>query len=254
MSHWFNHSRVALLGTFVALAGCEAIAGGEGGRTRIMLSRAGPASPSNVSAPVSGGGAAYSMLPTSEPATSGHGSGHGEGAVLALVDDLAVTITAVQALPVAFIDKPHDDGDWETLTFGAPVDVNLLSLPSDPAGLEIVNGDLPPGAYVRLRFLVSEAHLTLLAPLTLGGNTYPAFEEISISLPNPWVSIPGAFFTVDDIEGAVIHVVFDPASSLGQVTVGQGGALRLTPVFHGRGYDGHEDDDDDDDRDWWDDN
>jgi hypothetical protein len=194
-------------------------------------------------------------MPTSEPSASS-GSGHGGGAVLALVDDLAVTITAVQALPVAFIDGPHDDGDWETLTFGAPVDVNLLSLPTDSAGLEIVNGDLPPGAYVRLRFLVSEANLTLLAPLTLGGRTYPANEEISITFPNPWISIPGAFFTVDDVEGAVIHVVFDPASSLGQITVGQGGSLRLTPVFHGGDDDddddGDDDDDDDDDDEWWD--
>jgi hypothetical protein len=255
MSRWSKYRGVALLGTFVALAGCEAISGSDDGRTRIMLSQVGPSGPSNVSALE--GGTGLSVMSTGPSASSGYG--RGGGAVLALVDDLSVTITAVQALPVAFIDRPHDDGDWETLTFGAPVDVNLLSLPHDSGGLEIVNGDLPPGAYVRLRFLVSEANLVLLAPLTLGDKTFPAFEDISISLPHPWVSVPGAFFTVDDVEGAVIQVEFDPGSSLGQLTVGPGGSLRLSPVFHGRGYgdrddDEHDhDDDDDDDDDRWDD-
>jgi hypothetical protein len=248
MSDRFRYRAVALLGVGVALGGCDAITGNDDGRTRIMLSQENTRAASNVSVPSGEGGTAFTVAPSSGRSDYSEGGyGGGGRAVLALVDDFDVTITAVQALPLAFIDKPHDDGDWETLTFGAPVTVNLLALPHDEAGLEIVNGDLPAGAYVRLRFLVSEANLILLAPLTLGGRTYPANEEIAISLPSPWISVPGAFFTVDDVEGAAIHVVFDPASSLGQITVGPGGSLRLSPVFHGRGHDGNDDDDDDDD-------
>ena len=39
---------------------------------------------------------------------------------------------------------------WETMTLDAPVTINLLSLPYDSAGgVELFDGDLPPGAYVR---------------------------------------------------------------------------------------------------------
>jgi hypothetical protein len=151
------------------------------------------------------------------------------------VSDLSVTITAVQALPASALDMPDEEGGWRTLTLSTPVTVNLMALPFEGDGLEILNGDLDPGPYVRLRFLVSEASLELLAPLTISGHTYPAGEEIELRIPTPWVSIPGAYFVVEEGEGAVIEVVFDPASSFGQVTVTQGGKLTLLPVFRGRG-------------------
>jgi len=203
-------------------SGCDAITGSDNSRTRIVLSQGGS------------GGAAFSVNAAPEDEASfSHGGGT---ATLALVQDLKVTITAVQALSAAFLDRSDEENGWRTLTLAAPVTVNLLSLPFEGEGLEIINGDLAPGPYVRLRFLVSEASLVLLAPLTISGRTYAANEEIDLRIPTPWISIPGSYFVVEDGEGAVVEVVFDPASSFGQITVTQGGKLTLLPVFRGKGH------------------
>jgi hypothetical protein len=226
----------------VMASGCDAITGSDSSNTRVLLSREG------------GSGAAFSVGVEPESGSGEASFYHGGTATLALVSDLSVTITAVQALPASALDMPGEEEGWRTLTLSTPVTVNLMELPFEGDGLEIINGDLDPGPYVRLRFLVSEANLELLAPLTISGHTYPAGEEIELRIPTPWVSIPGAYFVVEEGEGAVVEVVFDPASSFGQVTVTQGGRLTLLPVFRGKGGGGFgpppgggDDDDEDDD-------
>lgn len=212
--------RSFLLASFVAaagLGGCDTILGPDG-QTRIFFSQA------------SSAGASFSVSPSEhEGSTTPKGS-----AVLALVDGLEVTITAVQAQPARFIDAPESDQSWETLTLSSPATVDLLGLPSDEKGLEILSGDLPPGAYVRIRLLVSEAKLTLRAPLTLGKHTYPANQPIPVEIPSAWVKVPGAFFTVTDSEGANVNIEFDPSVSLGQLTVSGSGNLILSPVMRGK--------------------
>ena len=202
-----------------ALAGCDAGTGPDRNQTRILLSQ-GSATSANFSVSV----------------TPDHESDPGNGrAVIALVDSLDVTITAVQALPVRFIDSPSDERSWETLTLAAPITVDLFSLPSSGEGLEIGRGELAPGAYVRLRFLVSEASLRLRAPLTIGRNTFAADTSHALRIPSPWISVPGAYFTVAEGDGGEAQIVFDAAASLGQLTVGAGGQLTLNPVLRGRG-------------------
>lgn len=241
---------VPLLAASLLLAGCDSITGGDRSNTRILMSRG------------TGSAASPSIGVSPDPESAAASFYHGGTATLALVSDLSVTITAVQALPASALDMPDEDEGWRTLTLGSPVTVNLMALPFEGDGLDIINGDLEAGPYVRLRFLVSEANLELLAPLTISGNTFPAGEEIELRIPTPWISIPGAYFVVEEGEGASIEVVFDPASSFGQVTVTQGGRLTLLPVFRGRGHGGPppwagngpppwvgDDDDDDDDDD-----
>ena len=203
----------------LALAGCDAGTGPDRNQTRILLSQ-GSASSASFSIAVS-------------PDRDGD-PGNGR-AVIALVDSLDVTITAVQALPARYIDGPGEEHGWQTLTLAAPMTVDLFSLPSSGDGIEIGRGELTPGTYVRLRFLVSEASLRLRAPLTIGRNTFAADTSHSLRIPSPWISVPGAYFTVAEGDGGVASVVFDPAASLGQLTVGAGGQLTLNPVLRGRG-------------------
>ena len=110
---WFTP---ALLVPLLALSSCDTL-GPDRGNTRIMASR------------VSGTGASQALIPT-EAAASRDGE-HNPGAVLALVEDLSVTVTAVQALPAQFLDRPNPERFWETMTLAAPVTVNLLSLPTN---------------------------------------------------------------------------------------------------------------------------
>lgn len=234
-----------LLLPLLALSGCDTL-GPDGGNTRIVASR------------VSGTGASQALIPTAPAADHGddRDGGRNNGAILALVEDLSVTVTAVQALPAQYLDRPNPERFWETMTLAAPVTVNLLSLPTEGTGdLELFDGDLPPGAYVRLRLLVSEIDLTLAAPLTLGRHTFPAGEPIPVSLEDPWVRIPGAFFTVADDETTTVDVFFDPGSTIGRLVVTPGGQLRFVPVMRGKfwrddpwpGAGGDDEDDDDDD-------
>jgi hypothetical protein len=237
----------ALLVPLLALSSCDTL-GPDRGNTRIVASR------------MSGTGANQALIPTG-PVEHRGGDDGGErnrGALLALVEDLSVTVTAVQALPAQYLDRPNPERFWETMTLAAPVTVNLLTLPTEEnGGVELFDGDLPPGAYVRLRLLVSEIAMTLAAPLTLGGHTFPAGEPLAVSLEDPWVRIPGAFFTVADDETTTVDVFFDPGSTIGRLVVTPDGQLRFVPVMRGKFWrddhwpesEGSDDDDDDDEED-----
>lgn len=236
-----RRTALPLLAIAMGVGGCDALTGSDSGNTTVLLSRGGS----------SGASFSISAAP-GEDAQFSHGGGGGT-ANLALVEEFEVTITAVQALQAASLDMPDEEGGWRTLTLSSPLTIDLMSLPFEGGGLEVLNGDLAAGPYVRLRFLVSEAHLVLASPLTLSGRTFPAGEEVELRILTPWVSVPGSYFVVDESDVAVIEVVFDPASSFGQVTVTQGDRLTLLPVFHGRHsgnpppwVDGEDDDDDDD--------
>lgn len=234
-----------LLVPLLALSSCDTL-GPDGGNTRIVASR------------VSGVGPSQALIPTSASASEGddRDGDRARGAILALVEDLDVTVTAVQALPAQYLDRPDPERFWETMTLSAPVTVNLLSLPFEDDGeVELFDGDLEPGAYVRLRLLVSEIAMTLAAPLTIGDHTFPAGEPLTVSLEDPWVRIPGAFFTVADDSTTTVDVFFDPGTTIGRLVVTPGGQLRFVPVMRGkfwrddpwRGDDDDDDDHDDDD-------
>jgi hypothetical protein len=213
-----------LLLPLLAFTACDVT--GPDVNTRVLLSRA-------------GSGTSSALIPTSIAAS--HGSDREDDrrrnptAVLALVEDLEVTVTAVQALPAQYLDRRDQEGLWETMTLSGPATVNLLNLPAESGeGLTMFEGNFEPGAYVRLRFLVSEIELTLAAPLTLEGHTFPAGEPIEVLLQDPWVRIPGAFFTVTEGETATVDVFFDSAATIGQLVVTPSGNLRFAPVMLGK--------------------
>jgi hypothetical protein len=214
-----------LLVPLLAVASCDTL-GPDRGNTRVVASRLGP------------GGASQTLIPTEAAADRGGSDEHEErspSAILALVEDLSVTVTAVQALPAQYLDRPDPESFWETMTLDAPVTVNLLSLPTEPeGGVELFDGDLPPGAYVRLRLLVSEIEMTLAAPLQIGRHTFPAGEPLTVGLADPWVRIPGAFFTVADDETTTVDVFFDAGSTIGRLIVTPGGELQFVPVVRGK--------------------
>lgn len=221
-----------LLVPLLALASACDTLGPDRGNTRIVASRL--SSSANLS--LSPTAAAADRDEDDDDDRDGGDRWSGRpGAILALVEDLSVTVTAVQALPAQYLDRPNPEEFWETMTLDAPVTVNLLSLPFDSeGGVELFDGDLPPGAYVRLRMLVSEIEMTLAAPLTIGSHTFPAGEPLEVSLREPWVRIPGAFFTVDDDETETVNVYFDAGSTIGQLRVTPDGRLQFVPVVRGK--------------------
>lgn len=214
-----------LLLPLLTFAACDMT--GPDANTRVVLSRGGSGA----------GGSSAALIPTGIEASHSEDRDDRKspGAVLALVEDLEVTVTAVQALPAQYLDRRDQEGLWETMTLSGPATVNLLDLPADSTqGLTLFEGDFAPGAYVRLRFLVSEIELTLAAPLTLEGHTFPAGEPIDVLLQDPWVRIPGAFFTVSEDETATVNVYFDTAATIGQLVVTPSGNLRFAPVMRGK--------------------
>ena len=216
-----------LLVPLLALAtACETL-GPDRGNTRIVASRL-----SSV-----GGSAALAPTPlqAERDGENDRDGTRGGGATLALVEDLEVTVTAVQALPAQYLDRPNPEEFWETMTLSSPLTVNLLSLPfEEDGGMELFDGDLPPGAYVRLRLLVSEIEMTLAAPLQIGRHSFPAGEPLAVSLRDPWVRIPGAFFTVADDSTTTVQVFFDAGSTIGQLMVTPNGQLQFVPVVRGK--------------------
>jgi len=226
MSRRWN-APILLLPLLAVATACDVL-GPDRGNTRIVASRVSAASPNAALAPTA-------MVADRSGDDGDREGSRGGAATLALVEDLDVTVTAVQALPAQYLDRPNPEEFWETMTLTAPVTVNLLSLPfEEDGGTELFDGDLPPGGYVRLRLLVSEIEMTLAAPLTIGRHSFPAGEPLQVNLRDPWVRIPGAFFTVADDSTTTVQVFFDAGSTIGQLVVTPNGQLQFVPVVRGK--------------------
>jgi hypothetical protein len=216
---------VVLIGA-AALASCDQIAGPgvSDGQTTILLNQTADAQI-----------AAYAITDNTTGAVAFHG-GPFSGAKAAMLESIDVTIVAVQAQPIDSLGefpKKLNFSNWKTLTFETPITVDLLSLPADSTGgLVIASGDLPLGSYGRLRVLVSEAQVVLNEPLVIRGDTIPAGQPIDVMIPDPWIKVPGATFSVAET-GATVAVQFDPETSFANLVITGSGRIQFTPVFRG---------------------
>lgn len=215
-------ARTCALGLLtLTLAACENGTAPSNGTVRVTMNRQ-VASSSALHASMLGG-AGFASVP------------------LSAVDSILVTLTAVEALrasaDTATTDTTGLDG-WVRIELTAPQQVDLMRLPTDTAGgLQLARGQLPEGDYGSLRLRFSDAFITFNREVSVGAQTYPARQRITLEIPsgrNTGIKVPSASFRVEADTTASVRVGFDAASSVAKVTATGSGRVKMSPVLNGR--------------------
>lgn len=167
-----------------------------------------------------------------------------------------IPLDAVDAilLPIGRVEAKQGSGPGGAWIDAGDVDdtIDLFDLPA--GGVVLVDSDLPPGNYSRLRmFLTDDATIVLNRDIRVGRVT---FDEGSHDLRIPSADQAGirlnADFDVDD-DGQVLTVLFDDGATVRRVTATGAGTLMIAPVLTVIDDDddvvGELNDDDDDDGD-----
>jgi hypothetical protein len=154
---------------------------------------------------------------------------------LAAVDSLWVTVTGID---VAGADSA---GGWQWLRLdsGSVSRINLLALPGEGAdSMRIARGDLKAGKYDHIRLRIDDSSTIVLKQdvvlpqgNTLAKGTYP------VSIPSgqqTGLKIKIASFEVADGSTEAVTLVFDGASSLGNLIVTGNGVVQMSPVLRAR--------------------
>lgn len=121
---------------------------------------------------------------------------------------------------------------WYSVAVEGDGVLDLVNLPA--AGLALASGDLPPGDYGAARLFISDAMIWFNTEIvTDSGVTLAADTGYTVQLPGAVDRrgiVTTATFTIDE-GGGVVALTFDPAASLANVTVGDGGTIVLHPVM-----------------------
>lgn len=211
----------AFLALLVTTAACENGTAPSSGTVRVTMSRTATAS---------------SALQTQILASAGYAN-----VPLSAVDSILVTLTAVEALRASADSATTDTtgaGGWTRIELTAPQLVDLLRLPSDSTGgLQLARGVLPEGDYGNLRLRFSDAFITFNREVTVGPQSFPARQRITLEIPsgrNTGIKVPSAGFRVGSDTTADVRVSFDPASSVANITATGSGRVKMSPVLNGR--------------------
>lgn len=138
-----------------------------------------------------------------------------------------VTITRVDA----HLAGAAEESGWVTIELAAPIVLDLLALPTDPAdAIPLPKGELAVGTYTNLRLHVSDATITFTEDVTIGGGpvakTWEAGTPHPLRIPGPpdtHVKVPMASFVVEEGETTEIDLVFDAGTSIQ--------SIQATPLF-----------------------
>ena len=141
-------------------------------------------------------------------------------------------------------DGEECDRPWDRLVLdGFSLEVDLLNLPVEGGEVEpLAVGEIPVGTYHRVRLLISEATVTFNVDITVGNQTFLAYDE-----NNPetvyTVEIPSGRTTgiKADVELEVtednqedVGLLFDPDATFRSVIATGSGRVLMPPVFRAR--------------------
>lgn len=154
---------------------------------------------------------------------------------LSNVASISMNITRVDALPAEA--DTADDRAWVSLNVTAGNQVNLLTLPTAAeGGFTLARDNLAAGTYGHVRFFVQNPTITFREPVTVGRQTYPANQEIDLTIPSGEQTglKTSISFTVADATAPDVQLIWDGASSVNRIVTTGAGKIILPPVLAAR--------------------
>ena len=196
----------------VALIGCDATGPGAG-QARVFLSR------DNVSA---------QALEGSDFVTA-------EGALtMAAIDSIWVTVTSVEVVPAG----NDSTSGWQSLKLdsGSVSRINLMALPVADS-TQLAQGELKEGKYGHIRLRINDsATIVLKQDVSVSGTTLPK-GSYPLRIPSgqqTGLKIKTENFVMGNDSSKAVTLVFDAASSVGNVIVTGNGQFQMSPVLKSR--------------------
>lgn len=216
-------SRLATLGLFAAVAaGCTDLSPGVQEDVDVTMQRTDDVIVQAVGgwlASVSGGTAAAAAI---DPDT---------------VEALAVRVTDIEFLPEG--GDEENDGAWISLGLPEPVVLDLKALPTEgDSPLVIASGSVDVGSYRNVRLFTDSASVRFKGTIEIGLVTYPAGEDILVTIPSgpeTGLKTDASFEVVEDAEGNVndVDLLFSEGSTFQNVTATGADTVILAPVIRG---------------------
>ena len=206
-----------------ALAACGDGTGSERADVRVLMSR---------------GAATASVMAAAQV----NGDALTDRVALSAIDSLSVTVTAVEALRPESTDTVAADSagkgkrGWVTIDLPAPLAVNLLGLPTDTTGgFQLVRGTLLPGTYSRVRLVVADSagYVVFKQPVTVGRTVFPAGQRVPVEVPSSKIRT-AISFTVGADSTSLVRLVFDPSTTVRDVTTTGSGRVKISPVLRAK--------------------
>ena len=186
------------------------------------------------------GSAQLSMFRSGDSVAAGDTSAANGSAVQPdTVASLKVTVTAIEFLRAGAADTSDGNSAWTRVSLAAPVQIDLMALPTDStSALVIASGSVQAGAYSRVRLFVTNPRITFKGGIQVGvGVSLLGGVEYAVSIPSAAQTgiKTSASFTVNATANggstADIALMFDQASTLGNVTATGTGQVILAPVI-----------------------
>lgn len=215
---------LALFAVSALLAACDSSTGPDGGAATVFMARS-----STTSAAEAGS--------TNSSADEVNGAGP---ITLSMVDSVMVRVTAVEVARAG--TDTASGSSWTRLSLEGEGGkrINLLALPREGSdSVKIARGDLAAGTYNHIRLIVddSDARITLNTDVTAGVTSRITKGSYALRLPSAAQSglkLQTGSFTVSEDVSAGVTLVFDAASSIGNITVTGNGTFQMSPVLRSR--------------------
>ena len=216
-------SKTGLLAVVALAAACDSSTGPDGGDATIFMARTSATASAEL-----GSNSTADYVNSAGPIT------------LAMVDSVMVRVTAVE---VARAGADTASGSaWTRLALEGEGGkrINLLALPREGTdSVKIARGDLAAGTYNHIRLIVddSDARITLNQDVVAGVTSRITKGSYALRLPSAAQSglkLQTGSFTVSEDVSAGVTLVFDAASSIGNISVTGNGQFTMSPVLRSR--------------------
>jgi hypothetical protein len=166
----------------------------------------------------------------------------GAGTAVAMDKDtvaaLLVQVSDIQFLPKYAEAQAADDAAWISLRLSAPVQLDLMALPTaGESPLVIASGTVPVGSYGDVRLFVSDATIRFKGNVDLGvAFSFEGGVDYAVEIPSgDQTGIKtDAEFTVEADEGGEandVQLLFSPSATFLNVTGTGDGRVMLAPVI-----------------------
>jgi hypothetical protein len=151
---------------------------------------------------------------------------------------LSVTVTGLELIrDDGGEETGGDEESWLEFPLAAPVTLDLLALPTDPANPLTLSVAVEAGRYVNLRLVTSDATITFAQPFSIGGGpvatTYEVGTPYAIGIvgePGSRLIVPGYQFTVAEGGTTELGLAFDEGTSVRSV-VATPSFIQMAPVL-----------------------
>jgi hypothetical protein len=154
------------------------------------------------------------------------------------VTALRVTVTGIAFLRAGADDTSDDSPAWTELALNAPVEIDLMALPTEGSSpLVVASGSVAAGTYGQVRLMISTAQIMFDGSLQIGvGGTFEGGVWYNVTFPSSAQSgiKTDVSFTIAADATTDVGLLFAEGSTFANATATGSGEVIVAPVIIAR--------------------